>query len=95
MARIQFGWCLVRPIFTHETAIRISLETIPPLLMAAIRWIVAGALPEDGDVIYVLAEDNCGQYDLPFPVVFRDDCWWNAQTAQKLDAYVAAWRPLE
>ena len=51
--------------------------------------------PEDDAVVYVLAEDKRGEYELPFPVVFRDDRWWNAQTAQELDVYVAGWRPRE
>ena len=33
------------------------------------------------------------RFDLP--VVFRDDRWWNAETAQELDAYIAGWRPFE
>ena len=34
--------------------------------------------PEEGAIVYVLAVDDRGQYLIPFPVVFRDDSWWNA-----------------
>ncbi len=51
--------------------------------------------PENDAVVYVLAEDHRGEYPVPFPVVFRDDRWWNAHTGEELDAYVAAWRPQE
>jgi hypothetical protein len=46
--------------------------------------------PEEGAVVYVLAEDNRGRYMIPFPVVFRDDRWWNAQTGKELDRITAA-----
>jgi len=40
-----FAWIAVCLIWgTTYLGIRISLETIPPLLMAAMRWIVAGSL---------------------------------------------------
>ena len=43
--RAYAAWTAVCLIWgTTYLAIRISLETIPPLLMAAIRWIVAGGL---------------------------------------------------
>jgi drug/metabolite transporter (DMT)-like permease len=43
--RAYLAWVAVCLIWgTTYLAIRISLETIPPLLMAAIRWIVAGTL---------------------------------------------------
>ncbi|MBZ5558513.1 MAG: EamA family transporter [Acidobacteriia bacterium] len=43
--RAYLAWIAVCLIWgTTYLAIRISLETIPPLLMAAIRWIVAGTL---------------------------------------------------
>ena len=43
--RAYAAWLAVCLIWgTTYLAIRISLETIPPLLMAAIRWIVAGGL---------------------------------------------------
>lgn len=38
--------------------------------------------PEEGAIVYVLAEDNQGRYLIPFPVVFRDDSWWNARTGE-------------
>ena len=38
--------------------------------------------PEEGATVYVLAADNWGQYEIPFPVVFRDDSWWNARTGK-------------
>ena len=62
--------------------------------MADAKW-NNESLPENDAVVYVLAEDKRGQYQVPFPAVFRDDCWWNAETAQELDAYIAAWRPFE
>jgi len=30
-------------------------------------------VPEEGEIVCVLAADNIGQYEIPFPVVFRDD----------------------
>ena len=36
-----------------------------------------------------------GEYQVPFPVAFRDDRWFNAHTGEELDIYVAAWRPQE
>jgi drug/metabolite transporter (DMT)-like permease len=43
--RAYLAWAAVCLIWgTTYLAIRISLESIPPLLMAAIRWIVAGGL---------------------------------------------------
>jgi len=49
--------------------------------------------PEEGTIVYVLVVDNIGQYEIPFPVVFRDDSWWNARTGEELDTFVAGWRP--
>jgi drug/metabolite transporter (DMT)-like permease len=44
-ARAYIAWVAVCLIWgTTYLAIRISLETIPPLLMAAFRWIAAGGL---------------------------------------------------
>jgi drug/metabolite transporter (DMT)-like permease len=44
-ARAYAAWAIVCVVWgTTYLAIRISIETIPPLLMAAIRWIVAGGL---------------------------------------------------
>ena len=51
--------------------------------------------PEVGSTVYVLAADNIGQYVIPFPVVFRDDSWWNARTGEELDAFIAGWRPAD
>src|SRR5206468_3967482 len=43
--RAYFAWVLVCLIWgTTYLAIRIALETFPPFLMAASRWIVAGGL---------------------------------------------------
>jgi hypothetical protein len=52
-------------------------------------------VPEEGAIVEVLALDNIGQYVIPFPVVFRDDSWWNAHTGQELEAFVAGWRPAD
>ena len=44
-SRAYLAWIAVCLIWgTTYLAIRISLETLPPLLMAAVRWIVAGTL---------------------------------------------------
>jgi hypothetical protein len=50
------------------------------------------APPEEGAIVYVLAADDSGQYMIPFPVVFRDDSWWNAHTGEELDTFIAGWR---
>ena len=43
--RAYFAWVTVCIVWgTTYLAIRISLETIPPMLMAAMRWIVAGSV---------------------------------------------------
>jgi hypothetical protein len=62
--------------------------------MAETEWNSTTA-PEEGAVIYVLARDNVGQYVIPFPVVFRDDNWWNPHTGEELDAFIAGWRPAD
>jgi hypothetical protein len=49
--------------------------------------------PEEGATVYVLAADNRGKYAVPFPVVFRNDSWWNARTGEELDTFIAGWRP--
>jgi len=49
----------------------------------------------EGAIVYVLAADDTGQYEIPFPVVFRDDSWWNARTGQELDTFIAGWRPAD
>jgi len=51
--------------------------------------------PEEGAIVCVLAADNRAQYVIPFPVVFRDDSWWNARTGEELDAFIAGWRPAD
>ena len=51
--------------------------------------------PEEGATVYVLALDNIGQYEIPFPVVFRNDSWWNARTGEELDAFTAGCRPAD
>ncbi len=48
--------------------------------------------PEEGATVYVLALDDIGDYVIPFPVVFRDDSWWNAHTGQELDTFITGWR---
>ena len=62
--------------------------------MAASEW-NSTTPPNEHSVVYVLAEDDHGPYELPFLVVFRDDCWWNAHTGEELEAFVAGWRPFE
>jgi hypothetical protein len=47
--------------------------------------------PEEGEIVYVLALDKRGQYEIPFPVVFRDKTWWNARTGEELDTFIAGW----
>jgi hypothetical protein len=42
--------------------------------------------PEEGAIVYVLALDQIGQYLVPFPVVLRDDSWWNARIGEELGA---------
>ncbi len=34
-----------------------------------------------------------GEYELPFPVLFKGDCWLNASTHEEIEVFVAAWRP--
>jgi hypothetical protein len=48
--------------------------------------------PEEGAIVYVLAADNIGQYEIPFLITFRDDSWWNARTGQELDIFIVGWR---
>ena len=50
---------------------------------------------EEGAIVFVLAVDDWGQYVIPFPVVFRDDSWWNARTREEVDAFIAGWRPAD
>jgi hypothetical protein len=48
--------------------------------------------PEEGAIVYVLASDDIGPYLIPFPVVFRDDSWWNSHTREVLDTFIVGWR---
>jgi hypothetical protein len=50
-------------------------------------------LPRDGELVRVLAHDVRGHYVIPFPVVFRNDTWWNAGSGALLDAQIIGWRP--
>ncbi len=60
--------------------------------MPEVKWNSTTA-PEEGATVYVLALDNIGKYEIPFPVVFRNDSWWNACTGEELDTFIAGWRP--
>jgi hypothetical protein len=62
--------------------------------MAEMEWNSTTA-PEEGAMVFVLAVDDRGQYAIPFPVVFRDDSWWNARTGEELDTFIAGWRPAD
>jgi hypothetical protein len=50
------------------------------------------AMPEEGQIVDVVAEDRRGRYALPFPVLFRDDEWINAQSGERLECYISGWR---
>jgi hypothetical protein len=50
-------------------------------------------LPEEDVPVNVLAVDNRGRYEIPFPVIFREDRWRDADTGQELQVFVAGWRP--
>jgi hypothetical protein len=50
------------------------------------------ASPEEDAIVDVLAQDSRGQYLIPFPVIFRDNRWWNVRTGEELDAFIAGWR---
>ena len=41
--------------------------------------------PENNAIVHALAEDKRGHYEVPFPVVFRDDSWWDASTTAARD----------
>jgi hypothetical protein len=56
-------------------------------------WIDTDA-PAEGQIVQVRSKNHHGFYIVPFPVEFRDGEWWNVLTGQKLDCFVAAWRPL-
>ena len=51
--------------------------------------------PAEGQFLQVRAQDGHGFYALPFAVEFRDDKWFNPETSEELDCFVAAWRPLK
>jgi hypothetical protein len=51
--------------------------------------------PEEGEIVFVLASDKRGRYLIPFPVVFRDDSWWNARTGEKLETFIVGWRRID
>jgi hypothetical protein len=51
--------------------------------------------PAEGQLVEVRAQDGRGFYVLPFAVEFRDDGWFNPETGEELDCFVAAWRPLK
>jgi hypothetical protein len=57
-------------------------------------WIDTHA-PEEGQIVRVQAQDRSGLYALPFRVEFRDDAWFNAETGEELDCFVAGWLPWE
>ena len=45
MSRAYVAWVVLCLVWgTTYLAIRVALESIPPLLMAGVRWIVAGSL---------------------------------------------------
>ncbi len=50
------------------------------------------AVPREGAIVYVLAMDRKGKYEVPFRVLFKNDSWLNATTHEELDVFVAAWR---
>jgi hypothetical protein len=38
--------------------------------MPEVKW-TSTTTPEEGAIVYVLAADTIGKYEIPFPVVFR------------------------
>ncbi len=50
-------------------------------------------VPRDGAIVYVLAMDDKGKYEVPFPVLFKNDSWLNASTREEVEVFIAAWRP--
>ncbi len=64
-----------------------------PPSIAESEWIDTDA-PAEGQIVQVRAQDGHGFYVLPFIIIFHDDEWWNARTEERLDCFVAAWRPL-
>ena len=63
--------------------------TSPP-----IEWNKTEA-PEEGAIVRVLVSDDGGEYVIPFPVVFREDSWFNSATGEELadELFVEGWRP--
>jgi hypothetical protein len=51
--------------------------------------------PQEGALVRVLAEDDYGEYAIPFVVVFKNDSWFNGRTHEELDpeVYIAGWMP--
>jgi hypothetical protein len=50
-------------------------------------------LPGEDVPVNVLAVDNRTRYEISSHVIFREDRWWNADTGQELQVFVAGWRP--
>ena len=48
--------------------------------------------PGPGTAVQVLCEDHSGTYQLPFPCLFADGIWRNAQTGDLVEATVVGWR---
>jgi len=51
--------------------------------------------PTEGQTVRVLCRDKCGTYEIPFPVEFREDDWFNPSTRKPLadEVYIVGWRP--
>jgi hypothetical protein len=50
--------------------------------------------PNEGEFVRVLAQDRRGEYVIPFPILFRDNAWWNPGTGEQLTADIVGWRPM-
>lgn len=50
-------------------------------------------VPADGAVVTACAEDYRCLYTIPFAVRFQDDEWLKDATGERLDCYVAGWKP--
>jgi hypothetical protein len=74
-------------IMIRSAPIRVRVDGMPKL-----EW-NNKTVPEEGAIVQALAADSRGQYLIPFPVVFRDDSWWNARTGAELDTFIVGWRP--
>jgi hypothetical protein len=57
------------------------------------EWIDTKA-PAEGQKVYVRAQDLRGFYVIPFMVEFRNDGWFNPETGEELDCFIAGWKPL-